>query len=470
MVQRLSGLDATFLYVETDSMPMHVALAAILDPSTMVGGYSFEALQAFLGSRVPLVPPLHRRVETVPFGAGHPIWVDDPDWSLDHHIRRAVLDPPGSYRQLAHFVSEMASERLDRDRPLWQFWIVEGLEDGRIAFTGKVHHCALDGGAAADLMPAFFGIDPEPGPVDAPDVDPAVRPDDLELVAGALAERVRDAAGAVGALGRLGRAAAAIRTRRRESSGTGATPLTGPATPYNGPITSARAIAFARLPLDAVKRVRRASATTVNDVVLACCAGALRGHLLEVDELPEQPLVFAVPVSIRPSDERGTGNRLSVMFVPLHTELSDPAERLRATALDTAAAKQEQSIVGTDTMSRLTQALDPMLVPWVMGVYSAADLAGRHRPAVNGVVSNVVGPPIPIYLGGARAEALYPMGPVIEGMGLNLTVMSYEDHVDVGVLAAEVLVPDPWSIADRMRPALDELIAAVTGQTADVEA
>ena len=195
MGKRLTGLDAIFLYVETEAMPMHVALCAVLDPSTVPGGYTFEKMRAFLDSRVPLVKEFHRVVAEVPFRLNHPVWVDDPDYAVEHHVHRAVLDAPGDEHQLAAFVAEMAERRLDRSRPLWEFWVVEGLEGGRIALCGKVHHCALDGGAAADLMPAFFGIEPDPPPVEPIDTEPAPRPDDLELLSSAAVDRARSLAG-----------------------------------------------------------------------------------------------------------------------------------------------------------------------------------------------------------------------------------------------------------------------------------
>jgi diacylglycerol O-acyltransferase len=462
MGTRLKGLDAVFLYVETEAMPMHVALCAVLDPSTVPGGYTFEKMRAFIDSRVPLIKEFHRTVTEVPFRLNHPVWVDDPTYSVEHHVHRAVLDAPGDERQLAAFMAEMAERRLDRSRPLWEFWIVEGLEGGRIALTGKVHHCALDGGAAADLMPAFFGIEPDPPPVEPLDTDPAPRPDDLELLSTAVVDRARGLAGSLGVLGHLGRSVRTIATRRSETDGSGGTPLGCPTTPFNGAITSRRAISFGRMPLPDVKAVGRAAGATVNDVLLATTAQAFRAYLTLIDALPDQPLVAAVPVSVRKQEERGeTGNRLSTLFVPLHTEIEDPAACLAATVRDSEAAKREHAIVGSDTLMRLVEMLDPLTLPFGTQLYSRTGLADRHRPAINAIVSNVVGPPFPIYLGGARAERLYPMGPVIEGAGINLTVMSYDGHIDVGLLAAAVLVPDPWVVTHRLTGALHALAGAV---------
>jgi diacylglycerol O-acyltransferase len=462
--ERLTGLDALFLYAETPSMPMHVAVTAILDPSTVPGGYSFEKMRDHLASRVPLVPKLTRRVEQVPFRLHHPIWVDDPDFRVEDHVHRACLDPPGDERALARFVAEMASQPLDRSRALWEFWIVEGLSEGRIALTGKVHHCAIDGVSAADLMPAFFGLSPEPDPVVPPDGRPATRPSDLELVGWSVADRAVHTGAGIAAIGRVGLAALGVRVRRRTTdNGSGGTPLATPRTPYNGAITAGRSVAFGRLPLKKVKRVREATGTKVNDVILATAAGALRAHLQGLDELPDQPLVAAVPMSVRPEEQRGkgeTGNRLSMLFVPLHSEIADPLERLRVTAADSQSAKQENALFGSRTLADLAEVLDPLGATAALELYSRAGLADRHRPPVNAVVSNVPGPPMPIYLGGAKALRLFPMGPVVESVGINLTVLSYRNHLDVGLLAASALVPDASDVLCHLRPAFDELVDA----------
>jgi WS/DGAT/MGAT family acyltransferase len=467
MATRLTGLDATFLYVETDAMPMHVAMCAVLDPSTIPGGYSFEEMRAHIAERVPLVKELRRTIVEVPFRLDHPVWVDDPTFDIENHVHRTVLDAPGDERQLAAFMAELAERRLDRDRPLWEFWIVEGLEGGRLALAGKIHHCALDGGAAADLMPAFFGIEPTPPPVEVPEYEPAPRPDDLELLSDAVLDRACRLVSALGTLPQVGRAVRGIRSRRSETESAGGTPLNCPTTPFNGAITPKRAVSFGRLSLADVKAVGSAGGATVNDVLLATCAEAFRSYLLLIDALPDRPLVVAVPVGVRREEDKGeTGNKVSMMFVKLHTEMDDPAECLAATVRDSAAAKEEHAIVGGETIMRVLELADPLVLPFGSHVYSRAGLADRHRPAINATVSNVVGPPFPIYLGGARAERLYPMGPVIEGAGVNLTVMSYDGHVDIGLLAAAVLVPDPWIVTSRLPEALRMLADSVGAELA----
>jgi WS/DGAT/MGAT family acyltransferase len=264
------------------------------------------------------------------------------------------------------------------------------------------------------------------------------------------------------ALGRVGWAADAIRRLRREGEPAGGTPLSAPPTPYNGAITAGRSMAFGRLSMDDLKAVRRATGAKLNDVVLTVAAGALRAHLEDLGALPEEPLVAAVPVSVRQEDEYGELNNLvAVMFSPLRTEIGDPRARLEVTAADSVASKREQQIVGKSTLVQLTEMVDPWSSGLLWDLYSRAGLADRHRPAVNAVVSNVPGPPVPIYLGGAQALRLYPMGPVAETLGLNLTVMSYDGHLDIGLLTASALVPDAWEIVAHVEPAFRALEVAV---------
>ncbi|MCD9625030.1 WS/DGAT/MGAT family O-acyltransferase [Rhabdothermincola salaria] len=462
MPQRLSGLDAAFLYFETRSMPMNVAFTAVLDPSTVPGGYSFEEMRSHIAARVPLVPKLRRKVVDVPFRIHHPVWVDDADYRPEHHIHLARLDPPGDERALADFVADLVSRPLDRRRPLWEFWVVEGLEGGHIALAGKVHHCVVDGVSGADLMPAFFGLAPEPEPIEPPQTPSATLPGELELLGWSIADRVRGTVAGIGALGRVGWATDAIRRLRLEGEPAGGTPMTAPPTPYNGAITAGRSMAFGRLPLDGVKEIRQATGAKLNDVVLTITAGALRAHLLDLDALPDQPLVAAVPVSVRREDQFGDlNNMVAVMFEPLRTEVADPRRRLELTTADSAAAKREQQIVGKSTLVQLTEMVDPLTTGMVWDLYSRAGMADRHRPAVNAVVSNVPGPPVPIYLGGAKALRLYPMGPVAESMGLNLTVMSYDGHLDIGLLTASALVPDAWEVVEHVEAAYAALRQAV---------
>lgn len=462
-MERLSGLDALFLYIETPAMHTHVALAAVLDPSTASGGYSFERIRSHIADSVHLVPPFRRRVLEVPLRVHHPVWVDDAAFDIDNHVKRAALPAPGGMAELADFTAHVASIPLDRSRPLWEMWVVEGLDDGRIALVAKIHHSAMDGGSGVELMPAFFDLEPEPPVGDPlPAWAPEPMPNEWEMLGQAGVERLRSLTGLVPLARRTGQAIASIRRSRRIPGRPPAgTPLTAPRTPFNGPITGERRVAFARLSLGDVKRVRKAFGATVNDVLLATCAGAVRSYLAGRGAIPDQPLVVACPVSTRSEADRGqTGNRLSAMFTPLHTEAASPLTCLEATTRTAASAKEEHEVLGGSLLPAWAELVDPLAVPALVGLYSRADLAARHRPAVNFVLSNVAGPPFPVYLAGCRMERAFPMGPVIEGAGLNVTVLSYRDFVDFGFMAAASLVPDVAELAQSVPAAFAELLEA----------
>lgn len=472
-MERLTGLDATFLYVETPKMHMHVAMVAVLDPSSMPGGYSFERIQDLIASRVHRVPPLRRRILRVPLDAHHPLWVEDPDFDIIHHVRRVGVPAPGGPRELADLVGRINSTPLDRSRPLWEAWVVEGLERGRVALVAKVHHCAVDGVSGATLMVHLFShaadtpIEPPPPPPPPEEI-----PSDRQLLREALAERGRTL-GQLGALARrtAGVAQDLIRRRRDEDGPHGGTPLTAPRTHFNHPLPSARrTTAFARLPLAGVKQIKNAFGAKVNDVVLAITAGALRGYLDARGDLPAEPLVGVCPISVRASEASGS-NQVSALFTSLATDLDDPVERLRVIHDNMRGAKEEHDAIGASMLQSWADLAAPNLFHLGARLYARMELADRHRPIHNLVVSNVPGPAFPIYLAGAELVAAYPMGPVLEGAGLNVTVMSYRDSMDFGFMACAELVPDLWDLAEAVAPAYDALIeAAGVPRRSDVRA
>jgi len=470
-MERLSGMDAFFLYAETPTNHMHVTLCAVLDPSDMVGGYSFEHVRAHIASRLHLIPPLLRRLVPVPLRLSHPRWIRDPSFDLDFHLRRAAVPSPGSETELADLVAQIASVPLDRSRPLWEMWIVEGLTGDNIALVAKLHHSTLDGVAGVEQMVTMFDLDPRPaepaGPAYDPlDNDPTEQdqiPSDFELLTGATVERVRGLFGVIPLARRTAGSFLAVRRNRAEPDTVpGGTPLVCPETPFNATLSSQRRVAFARIPLADVKTIKNLSGATVNDVLLAITAGALRSYLDKLGALPDQALVAACPVSVRTQDQSGQAdNRLSAMFTSMHTDIADPAVRLHRISRTARAAKDEHALFGDDTMQQWAEVADPNLFSWLTDLYSSSGLASRHRPAINVTFSNIPGPPFPLYLAGATLERAYPMGQVIEGVGMNITVMSYRDSVDFGFMAAANLVPDPWDLAEAVTPALDELKVAV---------
>jgi WS/DGAT/MGAT family acyltransferase len=471
-MERLSGLDSAFLSLETPSMHLHVAIAAVIDPSTMSTPYSFEDLKAFVAHRLMREPTFRRRVVEVPFRLNHPLWVEDPHLDLDYHIRRHVLPAPGGPRELTDLTGAIVGVPLDRARPLWEIHVVEGLHDGNVALIGKVHHAAVDGVSGAELFIHLFDLTPHPPdetaavaasaePAPSPGLAERI-PNDIEMVGHALMSQARRVMSLPALVGRTVRTASHLVSRHRDPEAVvGAVPLRAPRTPWSAAITPHRSVAFARVRLSDIKRVRAAFGVKVNDVVLTLVSGALRQYLTSRSTLPREPLVGMCPVSVRTEDERGRpDNRVSAMFVHMRTDIADPARRLRAIAKATKGAKADHHAVGAKFIQNWAEQAAPSTFVLATRLYSRLNLADRHPPIYNVVVSNVPGPDFPLYLDGAKLVATYPMGPVMEGAGLNVTVLSYIDNVDFGFLAGAELVPDVWDMADAIEGIMAELLAA----------
>jgi WS/DGAT/MGAT family acyltransferase len=457
-------MDASFLYFETPSMHMHVAMTAIFDPSTMPGGYAFEKVKEFIESRLHLVPPFRRRVVEVPFRLNHPIWVEDPDFDLDYHIRRIGAPSPGGHHELAELAAQIASTPLDRSRPLWELYVVEGLADGNIGVVTKMHHCAVDGVSGAELMVNLFDLDADGREIEPPEPrEPEPIPSDAQLVGHALASRARRQLGILPLLGSTVRTVSTLVSRRRDPEATvGAVPLTAPPTPWNRAITPHRRMSFTRVSLDDVKNIKNAVGCTVNDVVLGLMGGTLRRYLEHHDALPEKPLIAVCPVSVRTENQRGElNNKVSAMFTSLATDVDDPIERLRTIHEVTKGAKEDHNALGANLLQDWAEHAAPTTFALAARLYSSMNLSDRHRPIHNVVISNVPGPPFPLYYAGAKAVCTLPMGPVMEGAGLNITVLSYMDSIDIGFMVCRELVPDVWKLADLVDDAMAELLKAV---------
>jgi WS/DGAT/MGAT family acyltransferase len=361
---------------------------------------------------------------------------------------------------------------LDRARPLWEIHVVEGLHDGNVALIGKVHHAAVDGVSGAELFIHLFDLTPHPPdetaavaasaePAPSPGLAERI-PNDIEMVGHALMSQARRVMSLPALVGRTVRTASHLVSRHRDPEAVvGAVPLRAPRTPWSAAITPHRSVAFARVRLSDIKRVRAAFGVKVNDVVLTLVSGALRQYLTSRSTLPREPLVGMCPVSVRTEDERGRpDNRVSAMFVHMRTDIADPARRLRAIAKATKGAKADHHAVGAKFIQNWAEQAAPSTFVLATRLYSRLNLADRHPPIYNVVVSNVPGPDFPLYLDGAKLVATYPMGPVMEGAGLNVTVLSYIDNVDFGFLAGAELVPDVWDMADAIEGIMAELLAA----------
>ncbi|MCO5303673.1 MAG: wax ester/triacylglycerol synthase family O-acyltransferase [Phycicoccus sp.] len=463
MTRRLTGLDAAFLALETPTSTGHVGGLSILDPSTATEPLTLERLTAILASRLDAVPVLRQRLQSVPLGIDQPVWVDDRHFDIGYHVRELGLPSPGSDEQLAEQVSRIHARPLDRERPLWETYLLSGLAGGRMAVYTKVHHAAIDGVSGAEMLTLLFDLSPEaPTPGPAPEFRPQPGPGAARLgvqAIGRLAWRpVEVAKLAVNGVRAIPAVAPVVGPLvgnllglGRGPSGDGgviksSTPLVAPPTPLNVAISPHRRFAFASLPLDEVKFVKNTFEVSVNDVVMAISAGALRRWLLAHDALPDGPLVAMVPVSIRGADDGVGGNKVSAMLAALPTQLEDPVERLAVTRQATMIAKAQQAFIPQGLVDDVSDFAPPALTARAARVMFASKILHR-LPAFNTVISNVPGPNVPIYLAGAKLLAHHPVSVVTDGIGLNITVIGYLGQLNFGLVAAREIVPD---LADLM--------------------
>jgi WS/DGAT/MGAT family acyltransferase len=468
-MQRLTGLDAAFLYMETPTSYMHVAGLAVFDPADLPSGFSIDDIKALYDSRLHLAAPFRRRLVEVPLGLHHPIWIEDPDFDLDWHVRHIAVPSPGGIRQLCDLAAHLVSIPLDRNRPLWEMWLIEGLEHGYFAALSKVHHAAIDGVSGNEITVALLDITPEPRQVDPPDQpwEPERVPSEVEMLTYAMSSLARQPLAAAKATRRTLEGVVALRRRSRQPDieppeGGGRAPRTS----FNVALTPHRSFAATSLSLSDVKMVKNAFGATVNDVVLALCGGALRGYLDSLDEHPDGPLVAMVPVSVRSEAEQGDmGNRVAQIGVSLATDVDDPEARLRRIHEHTQYAKAQLQAIGADTLTNWAEFAAPALLGRAVRLYSRTKMADRHRPLFNVTISNVPGPPFPLYSAGSRMVANYPMGPIFDGGGINMTVMSYMDNLDFGIVACSDLVSDVWQISDGLHRSLEELKKAAEALT-----
>lgn len=477
-MQQLTGLDGAFLAMETSTVFGHVASLCVVDPSTASEPLTLQRLSDLVAARLHLVPPFRRRLVTVPFGLDQPYWIEDPDFDLEYHVRSIALPAPGTDEMLAEQAARLHARPLDRTKPLWEMYLISGLSGDRMAIYTKVHHAAIDGVSGSDLLVTM--LDTTPDAVDPPIeqtrvLDRVPRPAEL-LARSALslsrhpARAVRVSLDVLRAVPTLARSAGRpqlpiiddLLDRARGRSATLERPhLRAPHTPFNRPITSHRRWAFRDMSLTDVKAVKSAAGVTVNDVVMALCTGALRRWLMDHDALPSEPLVGAVPISVRTEAQKGThGNRVSAMMAALPTQLDDPLERLRAVSKATVIAKQQHGALPADLLADVTQFAMPALAGQAARLSARLRLIERVSP-FNLIISNVPGPNTTLYYAGAELLAYYPLSAIADGQGLNITVMSYRDKMFFGLIACRELVPDLEVMADYVNDELRLLAAAL---------
>jgi diacylglycerol O-acyltransferase / wax synthase len=473
MMRQLTGLDASFLALETASTTGHVGGLCLLDPSDAPRQLNLARLTELLAERIPLVPVLRRRLQNVPLGLDQPYWVDDPDFDIEYHVREVALPQPGSDAPLNEQVSRLHARPLDRSKPLWEIYLITGLAQERIAVYSKIHHAAIDGASGAELLTVLLDLSPEGRELPAAGTFSPERAPGLPFLAVKAAARlawrpvetVRITNEMVRVLPTLAPVVSTfvggmLGLGRGDGGVIATMPRRAPATPFNKVITPHRRFAFRSVDLASVKVVKSAFGVSVNDVVMAMCAGSLRRWLADRGALPSQPLVAMIPVSVRdPASKGALGNKVSAMLAVLPTNVSEPGRRVEIVHAATQVAKSQQAVIPQGLVDQISDFAPPALTARAARVVFATGLLHR-LPPFNVCISNVPGPNVPVYLGGARLLAHYPVSMIADGQGLNITLVGYLGKLHFGLVGCRELVPDIDVLAGYLVEELALLVEA----------
>jgi len=466
-MDHLSSMDASFLHLETPETPMHVGSLMLFDlPEGYEGDY-YEDVKAQLAKRLHLARLFHRKLATMPFELADPVWIDDDDIDLDYHVRSVTLRRPGTMEQLEVLIARLHSSLLDRSRPLWEVYVIEGLANGQIAYYSKAHHSGVDGKAGIEIAKVFYDVTPQAREVRPP--RPARPGNAYQLgVAELLQAAIANSAAQYVKLGKmlpqtakaLGCTALQFISARRKALRERSLGLkTAPKTIFNASITNQRSFGSVSVPLAELKTLGKQMGGTLNDVVMAMCSGALREFLKERDLLPQKSLIAMVPVSLRETDDSSNNNQVSAIRVDLATDLADPAQRFQAIRESSAASKDLigglKSMLGAD----LPIAGSPWLMTGLASLYGRSNLGRRLPPMANVAISNVPGPAVPLYMAGARMAHYYPVSIPYHGVGLNITVQSYAGEMEFGITACRRMLsqPEVHELAQHLLASLREL-------------
>jgi diacylglycerol O-acyltransferase len=465
-MEQLSGLDSAFLYLETPRTPMHIGAIAIYDPSTAPNAFvRFKDILGFIEQRLHLAKSFRRKLANVPLSLDYPYWIDDEDFDLEYHVRHIALPQPGDWRQLCIQAARLHSRPLDLSKPLWEFTVIEGLNNvpgvpkGSYAIVSKVHHAAIDGVSGVDITNALHSLDPA-GSVAPPEKPwvPESAPSSAQLLVRAqlnalntpmrLARTVtRSAPGLTRLVGDL--------ARGRAHTSLGKVPRTR----FNGSVAMNRVVDGRDFSLAQIKEIRtKLPGATVNDVIVTVIGGAMRRYLKATNELPRDPLVCMAPISVRTPGEKNTlGNQVSAMTMPIGTHIADPFGRLQFVHEEAANSKTLTNAVGARQLSEYSGFMPSTLTGLAARLYVRWGMANRIAPLFNTVITNVPGPSVPLYMNGARLVTQYGLGPLFEGVGIFHAVFSYCGSITVTFTSDRNLMPDPERYALCLQEAFDEL-------------
>ena len=461
--ESISGMDATFLYTETPTTPMHVGSVAIIE-----GDLKFKTFREHLKSRIHLIPKMRQRLVYVPMSVDYPYWVDDPEFDIDMHLQYIALPKPGGWKQLRSIASMIFSNHLDHNRPLWSFTFVEGLDDiaqvpkGSVAIISKMHHVAVDGMAGQGILSLLFDMIPNPKEAGKPKpFRPKPIPNELAMIFKSAMSFTKDPLKFPKLISQA--VTATVKTgvfSRMKGAELPTAPFTAPNTPFNGLVASRRKWNTAILDLARIKRLKNIMNTTMNDVMLAICAGALRRYLLEKEKLPHKPLVAMVPISTRGKIEEtdvNAGNQISSMLIQLATNVEDPIERLEVIHDNTIRGKTYHGAIGAKTLSQMAEAVPFGVANQAARLYSRFHISEMHNPVFNLTITNVPGPQFPLYLAGHKLYTIMGMAPIIDGMGLIITILSYNGMVTVSSTSDVKSMPDLDNFSVYLRESANEL-------------
>ncbi len=459
-MKALSGLDGSFLHLETAETPMHVASLHLFDLPSHYRGDFHADIKRQMKMRIHLAPVFTRKLAPMPLQFANPVWIEEDKVDLDYHVQRVTLPSPGTQAQLEDCAGRLHSELLDRSRPLWRLAVIDGLQTGQAAYYIKVHHAVVDGQAGVLLAKALFDLAPKARPARGTGAH-AEHPGMAELAAAALKhdagqyiKLIRHLPDVVKTLAGLFRVAPG-----QTKGQLGQNFSFGPKTSLNVPITGRRGFAALSIPIDLLKELAAAHEAKLNDIVMALCGGALRRYLAQHGGIPKKPLIAAMPISLREPGNTEYTTQATMSLVNLNTHIADPLRRLRAirdaAGAVKALAQRAKGVLPTDFPS--------IGLPWILSglasLYGRSGIAGAMPPIANVAISNVPGPQVPLYVAGARMATYWPISIVEHGLGLNITVMSYAGAMGFGFTTARAAVPDARELSAALLEALDELVA-----------